>query len=536
MNSFPEKTRRTARPFDFVWARRSRRSFRLLVAATVFFTIALWFSEGYLRYDRSETQYRMALTLHPAQARPILRTVVRRETQNKETPSSLYMEALAQVEEPEQMLEAYTKAYQVNPRKTSLLLNYGCRLYFRGKYEEARERFREAGANPPHNALPRYLEAAALAATLEPDDEMNDLMALLTRANISGDPMLFPEPLWHFSLPRRGNRYDTIRRSIAGCMTEPLRKCADIVCRRAGEHIAREVLGDWDNRLEKVQVMGARMMGAKKGDSTPTMVQMKAALEIQQQALALRGEWSKIAGGVVDPEINSAMLRINEARAAIETFEDARQSAVKSHHARLWVPVQLLLITSTLFFTLYAVAFFLHKAGSAGKRLRALPHIPVAVILPLAGFSIILLLLLYLAVANHYGFTSFLDVLLPVLWTGTVGIMLLVGILYPLFQIKSGLEKGSLPVRNGSIQCTETAEIYKQVTLRRRIGIYGCLLRRYMGVLSGGLLIMICVWGIAYRIIFAAYPFQLQLLSTGLENEAQNLIAAIQEHLKDLVS
>ncbi|HOH29924.1 MAG TPA: hypothetical protein PLC40_09630, partial [Candidatus Hydrogenedentes bacterium] len=159
MSPTPEMGATPRRSCDFVWARRIRRSFRLLVAIAFLLTFMLWFAEGYLRYEQSEIQYRMSLTLHPAQARPILRTVVRRETELKKAPSPLYLEALALVEEPDEVLEAYARAYQANPRDMSLLLNYGCRLYAGGNPGEARERFREAGANPPSNALPRYLEA-----------------------------------------------------------------------------------------------------------------------------------------------------------------------------------------------------------------------------------------------------------------------------------------------------------------------------------------------------------------------------------------
>ena len=97
MNNAPDMAGAPALSCDYVRARRTRRSFRLLVAVSVLLMATLWFSEGYLRYDRSETQYRMALTLHPAQARPILRTVVRRETASWKWPlfQWIYMGALA---------------------------------------------------------------------------------------------------------------------------------------------------------------------------------------------------------------------------------------------------------------------------------------------------------------------------------------------------------------------------------------------------------------------------------------------------------
>lgn len=71
----------------------------------------------------------------------------------------------------------------------------------------AREKFREAGVHPPRNALPNYLEAAALAAGLKPGADLSESMALVARANNSAAPLLFPVPQWHATLPRAGEYY-----------------------------------------------------------------------------------------------------------------------------------------------------------------------------------------------------------------------------------------------------------------------------------------------------------------------------------------
>ncbi|HQN01792.1 MAG TPA: hypothetical protein PLL36_11980 [Candidatus Hydrogenedentes bacterium] len=536
MSPTPEMGATPRRSCDFVWARRIRRSFRLLVAIAVLLTFMLWFAEGYLRYEQSEIQYRMSLTLHPAQARPILRTVVRRETELKKVPSPLYLEALALVEEPDEALEAYARAYQANPRDMSLLLNYGCRLYAGGNPGEARERFREAGANPPSNALPRYLEAAAFAATLEPESDMTDLIALLRRANGSGDPVLFPEPLWHDSLPERGLRYEKLQMKIAAYMTEPLLQCADSIFARVRGHFLREDTGNWDDHLEIVQSMGARIMGLRKGDSPPSTVQLQAALQIQLQALLLRGEWSKNNGGVLNPEINNAALLVREALEALTQFEERRPLAEAQYRDRLLVPLRLATKTALLFFVFYAAALFLHKAGSAGKRLRALPHTWMAVIPPLVGFGVMALLMAVLAAASHSGLSHQFEVFIPVLWYGVAGFMLLIGISYPLLQVKTGFVRGDLPaeIEDGA-DSGDARGVKERLSFRRRMGVYGCLLRRYMGILLGGFIIMVCLWLVVHRILLAAYPFQLDLLNTGLDIEAQQLIADVKEHLRDFI-
>jgi len=531
VSNAPDMAGAPALSCDYVRARRTRRSFRLLVAASVLLMATLWFSEGYLRYDRSETQYRMSLTLHPAQARPILRTVVRRETEEKKVPPALYLEALALVEEQDKILDTLAQAYQVNPRSASLALEYGCFLYFDGQYQEARERFREAGVNPPGNTLSRYLEAAALAATLDPGADLSDLVALLTRANVSGDPVIFPEPLWHASLPTRGERYDRLQREIAERMSAPLLQCCNLISSRAQKSMEGGELLDWDSWLEKVQVMGARLMGNRPGDSKPTLGQIRTGLQIQHQALVLRAEWSRLSGGVVDPEINKALLLVNEALTAVEQFEAGRKQVILDHRARALAPIRLILETGFLFLVLYTLSALMHMIGSGGKRLRAIPHLTLGKIVTLAGFVALLGMLVYMSAAHHLDKTVVPEAVLTSAWFLIVGILILVGFAYPVIQARTGLKQGIL-----SLECAPGTEGPGSLSPRRYLGIYGCLLRRYMGVLLGGLLILLCIWCIAYRIATGIYPFQLELLTTGVEAEAAQLIADIQAHLSDLLS
>lgn len=85
----------------------------------------MWFSEGYLRFSRLESQYRMALTLPMDSARAILRNVVKRD--KGQTPK--YVEALAFIEESDVILTRYEEAYKLAPNNPYLLINYGCRLF-----------------------------------------------------------------------------------------------------------------------------------------------------------------------------------------------------------------------------------------------------------------------------------------------------------------------------------------------------------------------------------------------------------------------
>ncbi|OQB28246.1 MAG: hypothetical protein BWY09_03150 [Candidatus Hydrogenedentes bacterium ADurb.Bin179] len=146
------------------------------------------------------------------------------------------------------------------------------------------------------------------------------------------------------------------------------------------------------------------------------------------------------------------------------------------------------------------------------------------------------LLLAVLAAASHFGLSHRFETFIPVLWYGVAGFMLLTGISYPLLQIKKGFIRGDLPVEIEDGDGSGNARVVTgRISFRRRMGVYGCLLRRYMGILLGGFIIMVCLWLVVHRILLAAYPFHLDLLNTGLDIEAQQLIAEVEEHLRDFI-
>jgi len=519
-------------PYDFTWARRIRHAFRLIVALCFAFTSALWFSESYLRYDRSETQYRMALTLHPAQARPILRTVVRRETEQNELPPARYVEALAQVEEPDRALENYELAYKANPRNASLIINYGCALYQDGQFEEARERFREAGVNPPRNILPRYLEAAALAASLTDDADLSDVIALLTRANTSEDPVLFPEPLWHETLPTQGQRYLEQRREIAQRMVTPIAQCAATVCDRAQLHISQGDIRDWDAWLTTIALMGDRLAGNNPDDSHPTIPQMVAALEIQRDATKLRAAISELTGGVVNAALTDALLRLDEAIDALHDFDATYHKQLTLQSSRLFQPIELLVLTTFAFLLLYATGWFLHYLGAGGKSARAVPHLWIGRIVPVLGLSGMLGILLALMVAHNTSSYSTWERDISAFWHWALGLLLCFGIVYPplLAKMRRMFDRIAECDEDGAAKQPSSASRIR-LPLRRYIGIYGCLLRRYAGVLLGGLVITVCVWMLTYRIASGLYPFQMSLIPCGVGMETNLLIEEVRHYL-----
>jgi len=266
---------------DNAGARRVRRSFRYAVAAWVFFAGTLWYLDGYKRLELRETQYRMALTEEPPSARAVLRNVVRRDKERNAQPNVKYLEALAAVEEADNVLPCYEQAYRLHSEDPWLAINYGCRLFLQAQYKDARERFREAGIHAPKNALPRYLEAAALAmqgaaqgAPEALEESLRQALGLVERANAAGDPVVFPQPLWHATLPARGYWYARLRRELAQSVCAPLYRLKDLAMRGLPEKTGKtppEKARAW---VDAIAGLGKRLSGSLDGvESPPTPVQ-----------------------------------------------------------------------------------------------------------------------------------------------------------------------------------------------------------------------------------------------------------------------
>lgn len=504
---------------DTMRMRRSQRAFRMTVALAVLLTAAWWFAESYLRYDHSETQYRLALTLQRAQARPILRTVVRRETEKRDVPPALYVEALAEVEESAKILPAYAEALQLNPKSESLLINYGCRLYADGQYEEARERFREAGINPPRNVLPRYLESAALAAGFPEKEYLNDATALLARANSSSDPVIVPAPLWHDSLPRQGKGYLMSHYHLVDRIFHTIHASVSHFCAHLAEEVTVENAEEMDAYLAKLETMSQRLLGAQPGDSPPALPQLEHALQMQLEILEQREDF--VERFELAPE-EGREVRIHQLKALLadlESFSQAGEELSEKYSTRILLPFRLIIKGLILFSLCYFLSQLLLKLFHKNPDLPLLPVSPLGRRLLFACFFL-LFLLLSLFPALHGSNREFLGAY-PLFLTGKfllyLPLALIVFLSYSTWQRCLAIAR----------EQEEKADWAQQK--KNRILVFLCLFRRYSGLLLGGLVICVSLWLTVSRIVHGAYPFQSALLPSGLEKDIAALIASVLE-------
>ena len=486
----------------------------------------MWFAEGYLRYDKTESQYRMALTLPDDSARAILRNVVKRDAEENEVSNPKYVEALAAIEEVDVVLQRYEEAYRLNPSNSSLIIKYGCRLFLAGAYREARERFREAGIQPPKNALPRYLEAAALAASLGREGDLSEAIALVARTNTSGDPMIFPQPLWHASLPKRGNWYAHRKREIADRCCAPLYRFKDIVVGRADTAIDEGHFQDWDSWLGRLETLGEMLVGGP--DTAPENLgapQAMAGVRIQLDALDQRTRIGTILNGVPQAShlVDAAHLRA--ALDKLKAFEDFRDARTRQHRRVVARPLYLCAGGLALLLALYCVAYVVGRVVRLRKSAWTVSHTRAGYLVLGAGLIVLLMILFaFRPLQQAEDPEPFLG-LLTVLWYGTLGALLAFGLIYPalaLASVREVCERVAPPDR--------VDEVLAAARRGRRIA-YASLLRRYSGIVLGGVLCVVCLWAVGHRILTSAYPTQLEFLVTGLQSEEIALVREVQSML-----
>ena len=508
---------------DALGARRARRSFRYCVTACVLLSGLLWFSERYLRVELTECQYLAALTLEPESARAILRQVVKRDAELHKKPTSRYLAALAEREEIDEVLPAYEKAYRAAPSDANVALRYGCRLFLAGKYKEARERFRESSLQDPGNALPAYLEAAALyfadPVAVQKGDPSSPL-ALVAKTNSSGELVTFPAPLWAQTLPTQGYWYARLRREGVTECCAPLYRFCDALIQHAEREVKQKDVRSWDSWLATLEEMGKRL--AKGKTSGETLVQggaLQAAAGIQFQIAAIKERQAvgEVRHGKPDEALNVVLAKLQKALGDINAFESIREDSIKASRSRYTFPLHLCWKTTSiliLFLVILRSVCRLLRVRRAGM---TLSHSALARHV-LGWGSVLLFVLLVLCGYLQRRPETFWMSPMNIAWWSTVILMGLFGLLYP--QLR--LPKANVAAATHNVLETDADNILKIRRYRRDACLV--LITRYYGIYVGVLLCVIALWSLGYRILFTVYPWQLELLVTGMEHEEATML------------
>ncbi len=503
---------------DYAGQRRLRRSFRYGVLAVVAFVAALWYFEGYKKLGLHETQYVMSLTLATESARPVLRNIIRREVEQGEAgqsaqPTALYVEALAGVEEPERVIPTYQDAARLSPRDSGLLIKYGSELFLRQMYPEAREAFREAGVHPPRNALPNYLEAAALAAGLPAGGDLSEALAVIARANNANAPVLFPAPLWHSTLPMMGEYYAMHRRELATRICAPLSALKQQLADRARRDIEAGDLGDWGLWLEKLELMGRRIATARDENDLAESTHVVAGINIQLEALQLRKALLEKSGGDA-AALDDSISKLSNAMAIFSTYEDDRTALIEKSREAVKRPFVMLLGVLLCSAFAYVLVWLYGTVFGAQPHAVALSHTRLGLGVLLAGTAFFIAGLAVLGAAGH---DPTVARGLEYVWFTAIFALLIFGVAYPSL---------SLPWPRAVVKAMgdERPEVMSAARRARRSASVA-LARRYFGALNGGVFVVLALWVLLFRVAHGVYPQQFALLVSGAEDLSAQTIA-----------
>ncbi|MBI5095053.1 MAG: hypothetical protein HZB26_21790 [Candidatus Hydrogenedentes bacterium] len=418
---------------DEIGARRSRRAFRRSVAAVILLSAMLFVSENYLRYEQTERLFRLGVSFPVSEfpsARTVLRAAVKQDAALHGTPNAKYYEALAEREEDDRILPAYAKAHELDPSNAFLAIRYGCALAKQGQTSQALDIFRKAAERDPHNALSAYLQAAVTPLSSNGKDSPEESLALVARANSSGNPVVFPRPLWVSSFPVDGACYQDLRRNAIRECCAPLLEYAKNVGALAESQIRRGQPQNWDAWLNTLQEMGDRLAT---GD--PGTLQVKTGLEIEARAIRLREQLRQSEKSTEDKSLPTLLTQVQAALDTVDTFEAQRAGTIQQDRARFEAPKWLWIESFCLLFMIYFLSVTLARLSRASAMHWTVAHRRAGWAVPAFGCVVCILLL---AVEPWLGKLApdKLDWISDT-WWGGMAVMVAFGLYYPVYRLKS---------------------------------------------------------------------------------------------------
>jgi len=511
---------------DLIGARRMRRAFRWCVAAIFLFTVMLWFSENFLRYEHAERLYLAALTKDPEAGRNFLRQAVVHDRENNEIPTPKYTEALAEREEADLVLPTYEKAYALDPDNSDLAIRYGCRLFHDGQITNARARFREAADSAPKNRLPIYLEASVIPWLEAENQDLDPAFALVERANETSGTVSFPRPLWSTALPQSGYWYAFLQRRVTDDCSQPLYRFTSLVFSRADIEITEGTLEPWAGRLESMRHMGESIArGAVEsgpgGDvelAPGGLSQVSLGFTIIGRALEQEERIRQKAGEPADSDSVNLAARVQEGLTRIHQFDARRQDIVQEELEKYQFPIRLCL--KALFFIAcwYVLVYLVCKGLRVSSTSHNVPHSRTGrAALGLWAAGVLILLSSFAAIQRLSVGEMPGQAAWNVLWWIVTACFVVFGLLYPRLALVS------VPDALAEAKLRGQAAVSEKDAQRHYRAAYFSLSRRYLGILFGLTLAATCIWAIGYRIILSVYPWEVGLLSVGLRGEELEL-------------
>jgi tetratricopeptide (TPR) repeat protein len=503
---------------DHIGSKRQRRAFRIFTATCMMLTAMLWFTEYFLRHDHTERLYLSALTLPDASARPLLRSAVKQDAENREFPTPKYLQALAAREEDDLILETYDKAHKLDPENPAIAIQYGVQLLRQGSATLARERFREAARNDDENALALYLEAAVTPWT---DDEVTEdlvrkSLTLVAKANSSGKRVVVPRPLWFSGLPRQGTWYARQRREMVDTCCYPIQHYVSFLVRRADAEIAEGKDQYWDSWLENIESMGRHIaQGAlhrfpQEPPPPGAAVQVLTGVRVQTEALSRRLSLHIAQGRDTAKLMTERLENLQMAEERLIEFEREREDFLATLDRAFLFPLRLISQSMAICLAVFAAAYAISRVLTSGKRSWTLSHPRIAYFFfAVEGSVFFFMLVLIMTFQQTARPASGWMTSLAILWWCLLGCMLVAGLAYPALLLPN-------PSKVTALRGEAERKILQIKARKAYRAAYLGYMRRFYGITLGVLVMSVCLYVITHRITINLYPWQVNLLSTPL--------------------
>lgn len=508
---------------DLAGARRGRKSFRLLVASVALLTLFAWIAESQLRHSRAEANFLTGITHARDAARVFLLAAVKQDAEVSDTPTAKYTQALAVRQEDDVALETYARAYELDPKNSLFAIRYGCRLFLLNRPDQAVEIFRAARTLPPANSLPRYLEAAALGKSSEETTTLGDAMVVVSRANNTRDPLIFPKPQWWSGYPQSGMQYAQLSREIFSEVCAPLYALTQQAV-LAADRQDQTVLGqDEKTWMRQIEIMGRRIVN----ESDPKgSLQAIAGISIQLQALETLRLLLERDGESASPEVSAIGNREIELRQALDIlneFEANRDDDIATIVKEYVAPLRLIFVSMLVLTGAYLFARALHAILRYRKSAWTVPHSSLGRAILMLGAASVLGLLSAMAVLQRIpgGQDWYLSVV-QTTWWAVLTVLIGFGLIYPALRVAPPEEVSG---KSGRLEDMPDVMRHARRAYRR---VYVAFVVRYFGLLIGGFVCTACLWLMLYRAVSGLYPWQINLLASGLvERELDTVKQAI---------
>ena len=498
---------------DSSGARRTRRAFRFCVLSCLLMTFVMWYAES-SRLAQEESLYLSGVTLERDSGRVMLKQAIRIDEQKHDVRTPKYVQALAVRATDDVALQHYADAMALEPTNSLFAIRYGVRLYQLGSYNAAAQRFRDAAERRTDNALPVYLQAASLALARNNDAALEDAVELVQRANNRGAKLLFPQPLWHSSLPQQGFWYAELSRDIVAETSAILLDLTARLSAAVDQKIKSGQTENTNNWLQQFEILGTRLANASEPSGT---LQALAGTQIQQTILESQIRLDAATDSRDSAELGERKAYLNHIKGALDDFENKREDQIQAGVQEMSYPLRLAGYGFGLLTFAYTIALIAYRFMRHRKSSWTVPHSTlgktVYIVSALLFFIILHTVSSFRAVpGSQEGSIE----LLAAAWWAVLGLVALFGPFYPAFILKSAEEVSR---RTGHPEDALGALKLARRTFRRA---YTSLVLRYYGVLSGVYLCTLCAWIISYRIVNSFYPWQIKLLAPGfLQDEIE---------------